>query len=639
MFHFPPFGKHYRPGFQTPPKPKSTVDAVVSVNGIAAYPIIRTIFENGGFGSVAACVMIMRQGKTPMAFKTMKDPQIAFREYFVGRWVQASLRDAHRFSRHLVIEGALGEEPAYHLVSELEDFSLQQLKKTFARRLPTKKLPAKLVLYIFQKLLFALRGCRERRMLHMDIKPGNVFLTLRVDEETQRVQDIDVKLADYSLAYINKDEVDMKELGYRGTPGFMSTDIFTVKKYTADSDLFSVIHMALDLFMPIGAPAMLYTHMPKEYLDRVIPLRLDAVTLRERTILQTTGEWEPKKTKRESIEALAGSHAARAIPAEALDLFYRVLCAPIGKRPSVEQAIMDIEIMLSGYNPTMDLRVLFGSKWIKVSEKHVSQAVFNEMKETEVEGKRPGLMSPFRRPDGSSETLLSAVTDKNLHVELKACLEHIAKVVAAKPKINCSMADAFDTIVYAVRLWSLMHVVQFRGGGMNTAWDMDVDLRLVRRDMFLVLFILLHVAKHEQVSTNGIKMLLYTGKSETAMKRFHACCSIIFTLTSNFHVFRLEQRKGADTSVENFVSSVLPEEDYDYAVALLLKQPSEYTWHPSALKADICTTQSESAHRKTIARLFGRPAQKEKKQGGGRKGGKPVPPNFFALALKPHNYV
>jgi Serine/threonine protein kinase len=161
-------------------------------------------------------------------------------------------------------------------------------------------------------------------MLHMDIKPGNVFLTLRVDEETQRVQDIDVKLADYSLAYINKEEVDMKELGYRGTPGFMSTDIFTVKKYTADSDLFSVIHMALDLFMPIGAPAMLYTHMPKEYLDRVLPLRLDAVTLRERAILQQTESGSPKD-KRESMSA-AGSHAARAMLLSPDCL--RVLCAP-----------------------------------------------------------------------------------------------------------------------------------------------------------------------------------------------------------------------------------------------------------------------------------------------------------------------
>jgi hypothetical protein len=116
---------------------------------------------------VAACVMIMRQGKTPMAFKTMKDPQIAFREYFVGRWVQASLRDAHRFSRHLVIEGATGEEPAYHLVSELEDFSLQQLKKTFARRLPTKKIPAKTcAVYFSEAAVCAARLPRAAHAAH-----------------------------------------------------------------------------------------------------------------------------------------------------------------------------------------------------------------------------------------------------------------------------------------------------------------------------------------------------------------------------------------------------------------------------------------------------------------------------------------
>jgi len=82
---------------------------------------------------------------------------------------------------------------------------------------------------VFSQLVIALYACHRKeggRVLHRDIKPGNVFLD----------SNLNVKLGDFGLSRILGDE-SVFVVTHVGTPYYMSPEQISGEKYDEKSDI------------------------------------------------------------------------------------------------------------------------------------------------------------------------------------------------------------------------------------------------------------------------------------------------------------------------------------------------------------------------------------------------------------------
>ncbi len=89
--------------------------------------------------------------------------------------------------------------------------------------------PEELVLDWFTQLTTAIAYCHSKRVLHRDLKPGNVFLTATNQ----------VKLGDFGIARVLENTMD-KAQTVAGTPYFMSPEVCENKPYGSESDIWAL---------------------------------------------------------------------------------------------------------------------------------------------------------------------------------------------------------------------------------------------------------------------------------------------------------------------------------------------------------------------------------------------------------------
>jgi len=92
-------------------------------------------------------------------------------------------------------------------------------------------LPVEKVVEIIFKCAKALDYAHRQGVVHRDIKPSNLLVT----------KDIDVKIADFSIAHINKpDSTTTQQAGMMGSPKYMSPEQLREESVGTQTDLFSL---------------------------------------------------------------------------------------------------------------------------------------------------------------------------------------------------------------------------------------------------------------------------------------------------------------------------------------------------------------------------------------------------------------
>jgi len=116
-------------------------------------------------------------------------------------------------------------------------------------------LPLRRVVEIVYKAAKALDYAHREGIIHRDIKPSNFLVT----------RDHDIKLADFSIAMINKPDTDMTQImGLIGSPMYMSPEQVREESLTGSTDIFSLGIVAYQLLTGIhpfkaeSVPAITY---------------------------------------------------------------------------------------------------------------------------------------------------------------------------------------------------------------------------------------------------------------------------------------------------------------------------------------------------------------------------------------------
>ena len=85
------------------------------------------------------------------------------------------------------------------------------------------------ILNWFTQICLAMKHCHDRKILHRDLKSGNIFLTSNGI----------VKLGDFGIAKVLSNTVE-KAVTIVGTPYYLSPEIINNKPYSFKSDLWSL---------------------------------------------------------------------------------------------------------------------------------------------------------------------------------------------------------------------------------------------------------------------------------------------------------------------------------------------------------------------------------------------------------------
>jgi hypothetical protein len=187
----------------------------------------RRLIRGLGTGSFGSVYVGHRRGNPYVALKVL---HVEFTE--TPDIVMKFLREAYATSGlehdNIVRFGDSGHESGHWFII-LEYFPSESLREILERQ---QTLPEEQVLKIARQVLSALEYAHERRLLHRDIKPGNILIG----------PDLDVKLVDFGLAkrLVDCAFTSHTTSGMPGTPLFMAPELLNGGRATFSADIYSL---------------------------------------------------------------------------------------------------------------------------------------------------------------------------------------------------------------------------------------------------------------------------------------------------------------------------------------------------------------------------------------------------------------
>ena len=145
----------------------------------------------------------------PVFIKLLK-PQIKNQELWLTRFKREARICARLKHPNIVDVYTIGEIQNYTYMA-MEFVRGISLKELLERE---KKLPEKPALQIVSQILQALQYAHQNKVIHRDLKPGNILLDIHGV----------VKLTDFGLAYLGEEFSVTLEGDILGTPAYMAPD-------------------------------------------------------------------------------------------------------------------------------------------------------------------------------------------------------------------------------------------------------------------------------------------------------------------------------------------------------------------------------------------------------------------------------
>lgn len=168
------------------------------------------------------CQLSLRR---PVIVKLLK-PHVKDRR----EWMERFRREARVCARlkhpHIVDVYALGEKEDYHYIAieYIDGLSLKELLQK------TAPLPPGIALSIADQILQALDFVHRQRIIHRDVKPGNILINSAGQ----------TKLSDFGLAYIEAEPTLTQQGSLIGTPAYMAPEQISGEGLDGRTDLFSL---------------------------------------------------------------------------------------------------------------------------------------------------------------------------------------------------------------------------------------------------------------------------------------------------------------------------------------------------------------------------------------------------------------
>ncbi|MCH7727834.1 MAG: serine/threonine protein kinase [Planctomycetes bacterium] len=187
------------------------------------YQLLRRL----GRGGMAEVYLAEQQSlRRHVAFKVLK-PSLAKDESYVKRFHNEAQAAAALVQANIVQIYEVGCIDGVHFIAQ-EYVAGQNIRQFLSRNGP---MDAWLAVNIMRQVAAALSRAGQQGIIHRDIKPENIMLAKTGE----------VKVADFGLARVTGEEVDLTQVGIAlGTPLYMSPEQVEGKKVDPRSDLYSL---------------------------------------------------------------------------------------------------------------------------------------------------------------------------------------------------------------------------------------------------------------------------------------------------------------------------------------------------------------------------------------------------------------
>lgn len=221
-------------------------------------------------------------------------PHVQNREEWVARFRREARACAKLKHSNIVDVYALGEKNGYHYIASeyVDGLSVKELLHT------SGSLPLNIALSLTRQVLQALVFVHQHRIVHRDVKPGNILINSRGQ----------AKLSDFGLAQIEEEPTVTQQGSIIGTPAYMAPEQIMANPLDGRTDLFALGAVLYEMLS--GRPAFagenystcLYKVVNEQppKLTQLRPELPGEIVLYQETFLQKS----PQERWRDAFEAL-----------------------------------------------------------------------------------------------------------------------------------------------------------------------------------------------------------------------------------------------------------------------------------------------------------------------------------------------
>lgn len=223
----------------------------------------------GGGGMGAVYLALNEETKQKVAVKILK-PDIAVKNKEYIRLFEQEIQAAQKISHPNIVkifDSGSQDDLSFMVMEWLDGHTLED-------EITKRKIPIEVIADIFRQVCSALIVAHARNVLHLDIKPANIFLL------SEPKTALTVKMIDFGLARILSSETGTTATRFRGTDKYCSPEHYG-GKLTSRSDVYSLgatLYHMLAGVVPFGTSyiyAKMYPNMQLPDIPSVLAQRPD----------------------------------------------------------------------------------------------------------------------------------------------------------------------------------------------------------------------------------------------------------------------------------------------------------------------------------------------------------------------------